>query len=137
MDINISKKIEDLRIKSVNEFRDENYMISYQLLNEAWELLPENKIEEKESFIIVSYILEIGIRLQNREILEKWCDEIKIASPTRPDCGEREMWVGKVQFELGKYDLAKENFLVANKKSGGRCFKSKDLVYKQFFDRLD
>lgn len=135
MDDSIRKRIEELRVKSIDKFAREKYIDAISILEDAWELLPGDKIYEKESFTIVSYILEAAIRLKNKEVMETWIDKITEANPERPDCGEREMWVAKVNYELGNFDKARENFIVANLKSGGRCFTSRDIVYKQFFQK--
>lgn len=135
MDDNIAKRVEELRVKSVEAFKKEDYIGAIHILEKAWDILPGNKIYEKESFIIVSYILEAAIRLKNKEVMKIWVDKIAEANPARPDCGEREMWIGKVNYELGKFDEAKKYFSVANQKSGGRSFTSRDMVYKQFLEK--
>lgn len=53
---------------------------------------------------------------------KRWTDTIFICDLERVDSGEREFLVGKVAFELGDIDIAKEFFFIADKKSQGRCF---------------
>ena len=134
MDDDIGKRVEELRVESVEAFKKENYIDAIHILEKAWDILPGNKINEKESFTIVSYILEAAIRLKNKKVMEIWVKKIADASPERPDCGEREMWMGKVNYELGKFDKAREYFSIAYQKSGGRSFTSRDMVYKHFLE---
>ena len=46
---------------------------------------------------------------------------------------EREMWAGRVAYELGNMTEALEYFKIANIKSKGRCFWERDNKYKDFF----
>ena len=103
------------------------------LLEEAWEMLPDGKYEYDESFYIVEAILEAAIKTDNKECLSKWNDKVLLADPERYDCGEKEMWVGRANYILGNFEKAREFIEIANKKSGGRCFRPKDNVYRDFF----
>lgn len=132
MNDDIRKRVEELRVKSVEAFKKESYIDAIYILEKAWDILPGNKIDEKESFIIVSYILEAAIRLKNKKVMVKWVEKIADANPMRPDCGEREMWIGKVNYELGNFDKAEEYLSIAYQKSGGRSFTSRDMVYMHF-----
>ncbi len=134
MNDDIRKEVEELRVKSVEAFKKEDYINTIYILEKAWDILPGNKIDEKESFTIASYILEAAIRSKNKKVMEKWIEKIVDANPARPDCGEREMWIGKVHYELGNFDKAKEYLSIAYQKSGGRSFTSRDMVYKHFLE---
>jgi hypothetical protein len=52
----------------------------------------------------------------------------------RQDMGEVEFLVGKVAFERGELEKAKEQFLIANRKSEGRAFNGKDERYERLID---
>jgi len=129
----VSEKIENLRAASVDAYRAGNYYEAIKLLENAWDIIPEAKYDFPESYTIVSYLLEVAIKIKDKKIMEKWKDTIKIVSSDRMDCGDVEMWLGKVNYELENYKIAKDYFEIANKKSGGRCFKARDRVYEQFF----
>ena len=58
---------------------------------------------------------------------------VLLADPERYDCGEKEMWEGRANYVLGDLDGAREYMKIANEKSGGRCFRPKDTVYKDFY----
>lgn len=51
----------------------------------------------------------------------------------RIDSDDKEFIAGKVAFELGDLETAKEFFNIANKKSEGRCFGNpKNVKYLKF-----
>lgn len=105
-------------------------------LEEAWEALPDDKYSYSECFLIVWGILSASILTKDREKLNLWVDRIFIASLCRGDTGEREMWAGRVAYELGEFPKAKEYFTTANKKSRGRCFSIKgDEKYLMFLKK--
>jgi hypothetical protein len=119
--------------KSNNEFDIKNFEGSVSLLERAWEELPNDKVTYDESFLIVWGILDISIVLKDTERMKKWVDKIFITDPGRGDTGERELWAGKVAYEIGDLSKAREYFDVANKKSRGRCFGTKDGKYLKFY----
>jgi hypothetical protein len=49
----------------------------------------------------------------------------------RHDMGEAELLLGKVAFERGDLQTAKEQFVIANAKSEGRAFEAKDERYQR------
>lgn len=133
VDGDLGRKIQALMDKSDNQYNDGQYIEAIHSLEEAWELLPSEKNEYDESFLIVWGILTTAIQAKNVDAMNKWVDKIFDADPARVDSGEREMWAGRVAYESGNLDQAKEYFTIANKKSRGRCFGNKDMEYKKFF----
>ena len=129
----LGEKIEEIIEQSSKMIYSDSSSEAINLLEEAWGLLPDEKYEYDESFHIVAYILEAAIKTDNKECLLKWSDKVLLADPERYDCGEKEMWVGRANYVLGNYDKAREFIEIANKKSGGRCFRPKDKIYKDFF----
>ncbi|MFJ8531709.1 hypothetical protein [Bacillus sp. NPDC094106] len=65
--------------------------------------------------------------------MKKWVYKIFVADPGRGDTGERELWAGKMAYELGDFSTAREYLNIANKKSRGRCFSIEDGKYLKFF----
>lgn len=51
----------------------------------------------------------------------------------RKDIGKKEFISGKVAFELGDLELAKEFFSIPNKNSEDRCFEDEDTKYLKCF----
>lgn len=129
----LGKKIEQLMETSNNQYNDKKYKESVQILIQAWDFLPDGKNEYDESYLIVWRILDIAIKNQFFDIMKEWVDKIFDADPERPDTGEREMWAGRVAFELRETDKAFKYFSAANTKSTGRCFGNKDHKYFEFF----
>lgn len=126
-------KIQELMDKSDIEFDNNNYEESIFLLEQAWDEIPDDKISYSESFLIVWGILDISILVKDVDRMNNWVDKIFFCSPQRGDTGERELWAGKVAYELGNFEKAKEYFKLANDKSKGRCFGTKDGKYIKFF----
>lgn len=129
----LGEKIEEITMQSIEMISGDDSEKAIELLEEAWDLLPEGKFEYDESFEIVEEILEAAIKLNNKECLLKWRDRILLADPERADIGEKEMWVGRVNYVLGDFENARAYMKIANEKSRGRCFTSKDTVYKKFY----
>lgn len=121
--------IKELMDKSNEEFDKGNLEESVSLLEQAWVKLPDGKVIYDESFLIIWGILDISIMINDTERMKKWVDKIFVADPARGDTGERELWAGKVAFELGDLANAREYLETANKKSRGRCLSEEDEKY--------
>lgn len=124
--------IQQLMDKSNEEYDKGCLEESVSLLEQAWGELPSVKENYDESFLIIWGILDISILLRDDKRMEKWVDKIFVADPERGDTGERELWAGKVAYELGDFPKAKEYLDIANKKSRGRSFSAKDGKYLKF-----
>jgi tetratricopeptide (TPR) repeat protein len=128
------KMIEDLMNKSNEAYKTGDLEESIHFMELAWEELPDSKTPYSESFMIVSILLSMAIKTGDTERLKKWGETILSCSPSRGDFGERECWMGKVEYELGNQEKAMEYFKVAVKKSrGGRCFSDSDEKYRTFY----
>lgn len=106
-----------------------DYQKSLKLVLEMWDLLPEEKLIYAESWVVVSTILELAIEYGDRETMQKWIDKIDLVTLESYHSGERECYKGKVAYEMGDFDTAREYLSCANKKSRGRCFGEKDKKY--------
>lgn len=124
-------KIQELMDESNDMWDKGDYIKSIELLIEAWDKLPDDKIQYDESYLIVWGILETSIQINDIEMMNQWVDKIFITDPGRTDCGEREMWAGRVAYESNEMEKAREFFIIANQKSGGRCFGDNDKKYKE------
>lgn len=130
-----NKEVNKLMDESNVKFENGQYEESIRKLIEAWNTLPESKYIYDESFLIVWGILDIAILIHNEEVMKKWVNHIFLADPERVDSGEREMWAGKVYYELKEYKKAYEYFCIAKHKSKGRCFFGKNEKYKKFMEK--
>jgi len=128
----LGEKFETVRLEVIEKNKAGKGQDAIVLLENAWKDLPGNKYDYDESFIIVWYILHICIEIHDVETMNKWVDKVFLASPTRTDGGEREMWAGRVAYESGEKEKAIDYFRIAYKKSKGRVFGDKDKIYKTF-----
>jgi tetratricopeptide (TPR) repeat protein len=103
-------------------------------LAEAWNALPDDKYQYKESYHIIQRILSTAIVDNNREAMINYLPHIFHASPNRPDYGGREFWAGKVYYNLGDFEKAYYFFKIAYSKSHRRCFNDEDSKYQSFYD---
>ncbi len=118
--------------ESDKEFANNNFELSIQLLEKAWIELPEPKVDFDESYFIIWGILVTCLQINDMNRANKWVSKIFICDPERIDSGEREYWAGKIAYESGDYETAKEYLMIANQKSNGRCFETSDGKYIRF-----
>lgn len=104
-------------------------------LEEAWELLPDPKgIYCEESYHLVKDIISTCLIVKDYKKAKEWAERIFLTGFARIDSGDKEFIAGKVAFELGDFETAKEFFSIANHKSEGRCFGSpNNTKYLKFF----
>lgn len=131
----LGESIEKIMNESNMEFNNNNFVNSIRLLEEAWELLPGEKVNYSESYLIVYGILKISILIEDKERMSNWVEKIFVCAPQRGDTGERELWAGKVAYETGEFEKAKEYLDTAYIKSKGRCFSSKDSKYLKYIKK--
>ena len=127
----LGETIQELMDERNIEYDNGDYIKSIDLLIEAWDKLPDDKVQYDESYLIIWGILDIAIKIGNIDIMNQWVDKIFIADPGRGDTGEREMWAGRVAYESNDMDKAKMYFEITNQKSKGRCFGDNDKKYKK------
>lgn len=124
--------IKELMEKSNEEWDNGDLEKSVTLLEQAWDELPDEKVQYNESFLMIRDILHVSIQLGDKARMSKWVDKIFVTDLGRGDTGERDLWAGKVAYELGEFEKARELLETANKKSGGRSFGPKDGKYLKF-----
>lgn len=128
----IKKAVWDLLLKTNETCKNQDYEGTLQLFLKVWELLPGEKYGYAESWLALNGILNFAIKTGDFDKLKIWIDKIDYVVPGGYDAGERECMKGKVAYELGDYDAAREYLSYANKKSRGRCFGDKDKKYIEF-----
>jgi tetratricopeptide (TPR) repeat protein len=97
-------------------------------IEKGWEGLPDNKYTLSESAMVAIFMLDEYLIMGKPELAKKWGD-ILINDKDRPDCGEKELIKGKILFESGQIDDAKEFFKIAFQKSKGRIFAGEPKKY--------
>lgn len=117
---------------------EERPKITIDLYEKTWDKIPGESIEEKceysESYLLVKRILDKALEDKDFNTMKKWVNIFFKADLKRPDGGEREMYAGKVAFELGNKEKAKEYFTTAFQKSNGRKMMKNDKYTKFFFE---
>ncbi len=111
-------------------YKQQNYSIALDKLDDLWNSIPEPKFEIRNSFLIIMYGVKVSLILNNLEKAWAWAVLAPEYNKGRQDIGEAEFIVGMVAFERGELEIAVENFKIANKKSGGRAFHGEDPKYK-------
>jgi tetratricopeptide (TPR) repeat protein len=130
LDSPLREEIAALQKKSVEEFSNDRYEKSLDLLLEAWEKLPDPKYSYNDSFYIAKSVILKSIKTEDFETAKKWAEIILHCDPERQG-GERYMLAGRAFYHSGDNDSAKILFLNAYIHSGGRLFQNKK--YEDFF----
>ncbi len=126
-------KVDGLIDEAMSKFSRDNISISINLLSTAWDMLPENKNQWNQSFLIAKYITHVYFNAAELEKAKEWGLIFNETDPDR-DFGESEFMLGKIDFELGNFPEAKDWFSIADKKSGGRTWKGEsDPKYFKFY----
>ncbi|MCY6355881.1 hypothetical protein [Clostridium sp. ZS2-4] len=129
LDKDLENRIEELRLECIECYQKGNIEEAINKMLEAWSILPYPKTIYSESFTVVELIIELYIRNKEFEKGNKWVDLVFICCLRRIDGGDREFIAGKLAYEQGNLEKAKELFFVANLKSDGRIFENKDFKY--------
>ena len=116
------------------EFEKGNLEECLQLLERAWNSIPENKADVAESYLVADAGLEISLELNDISRADKWLAALEESSTTRQDVGDVDFAKGLVALEKNLEDEAKEHFKQANSKSEGRCFLGKNTEYKKYLN---
>jgi hypothetical protein len=104
-------------------------------LKSLWAAVPDPKPETPNAYLIVEYGVALSLKGGDLEQASEWAERAPMFAAKRQDMGEVEFLVGKVAFERGDLGKAKEQFLIANAKSEGRAFESKDERYRRLIDQ--
>jgi len=131
----LQEQIDNLISRSTEAHRAGDFPQFRKMLLEAWELLPQVKGSHSESYHIAKYLANNYLLTNNLSSAIQWSEELQKCAPYRADDGEREFVIGRVEFEMGRFENAKDHFKIANKKSRGRCFINQDPKYKKFLSK--
>ena len=129
LDKELADKIELLREETITCYTNGDAEGAINTITKAWDLLPDPKTIRDESFMIVELMVDLFIKTEDFTKANQWIDLIFICDLERIDGGDREFIAGKLAYEQGNLGKAKEMFFVANLKSKGRIFGSKDPKY--------
>jgi tetratricopeptide (TPR) repeat protein len=129
----LSEQVEVLRAQSSVLNREDKQNERIPILLEAWELLPEPKGHWKESYHLANYLIDAHIKIRQLKEAQHWAKILFTCNLERPDHGQRELFAGKVEFELGNFEEAKRFFTIADFESKGRNFRNVELKYLKFY----
>ena len=132
VDGELGKIIDNNYNRCLKLLHERKYDEELALLLETWDLIPDEKYNYDESYLIAWRVVQLAIETNNLLLMNKWKTHIALADPNRADSGEREMWLGKIAYMNNKPHEAKHYFQIADKKSNGRCFNASNLKYKDY-----
>ena len=125
------KRVLDLIDQSFNAYSKESIEESIRLLDEAWSMIPDDKEQWDEGYLVSKEYIDTYFAYEDYNEAEKWIDIFLKADALHANHGDGQLLAGQVYFELGKEDLAKKYFTIADEKSKGRLWKG-DSVMKYF-----
>jgi len=130
-DIEIAEKYNAYMQQTNVEFNNSNYTNAIQYAIKSWDLIPTKKEDYEESYYVAKKLYRYYYSLNDLVNAEKWAKILLSCDLERFEEGEREFFYGKVNYDLGNLEVAKEYLTIANKKSKGRCFIGEDKKYKK------
>ena len=99
-------------------------------LKSLWSRIPDPKPETLNAYLIVEYGVALAFKEGDLEEAQEWANRAPMFAAKRQDLGEVEFLIGKVAFERGDLQRAREQFIIANAKSEGRVFGAEDDRYR-------
>lgn len=133
----MEKEFEDLifkmRCEAVSKFEEGVYDEAWKVLMDAWDLLPEPKYKQSESWFVVTYIIKYGIETKRFDYAEKFLGMLFICGLNRADSEDKEFWAGRLAYAKGDMDIAKELFARSLEKGGGYGLitKKENQIYRE------
>ena len=110
-------------------FESREYKIALDKLDILWEMVPEPKNKIPNAYLIIEYAVAFAFKSGDYERAHKWALFAPPFAEVRHDMGEVEFLMGKVAYERGEYENAKNYFLISHKKSEGRAFDGQEKKY--------
>jgi len=124
--IDVMKKIDEIG----ELYKEGKFEKCVQEVELFWSSLPEPKENIKNSYLLIEYGARICLVLKDYNSAMDWALKSLKYIDIRNKMGESEFLIGMVAFEMNDLEKAKEYFLIAKKKSGGRAFIGEDPRYK-------
>ncbi|MHC1686053.1 MAG: hypothetical protein AB6733_24515 [Clostridiaceae bacterium] len=123
----IERKILDIRRECAILHSKGDKEGAFNKIKEGWDILPYPKLIQDMSYMVLERFFDLCIAYKEFDLANQWISLIFVADLERADGGHREFIAGKVAFEQGNLEIAKELFLIANVKSEGRFFAGKEV----------
>lgn len=120
-----------VQLKDVGElYKLGDFRAGLLKLQELWESIPEPKTDIPNSYLVIEYAVKLSMQAGDLDKAWQWAALATKYNQRRQDLGEAEFLVGKIAFERGDLNTAREQFVIANEKSRGRIFRGEDPKYK-------
>ena len=121
-----------LNLKEIGAlFSAGEFQAGIQELWSLWAKIPDPKTDTLNAYLVIEYGVAFALKAGDVDEAQKWAAMAPDFARVRQDMGEVEFLIGKVAFERGEHEIARENFLIANAKSEGRAFEGKDKKYRE------
>lgn len=134
MPLELEKKIMAIRKEGSACLLNKDFISLELLMHEAWDQIPEPKINYSESFHVSHLMCESLLRQEKLNEAQKWVSIHKSAATFRIDSGERIFMEARLEYEKKNFARAKELFRNADKMSKGRLFQNPDYAdYLKFY----
>lgn len=91
-------------------------------LHEIWSRLPTPQGSVPNAYLVVEYGVAFSLKLRDFPEAWTWANRAPQFKQARHDLGEVEFLIGKVAYEEGKFDVARDQLFEAKRKSRGRIF---------------
>ncbi|MGL5889175.1 MAG: hypothetical protein ACRC3B_04785 [Bacteroidia bacterium] len=137
LDAELKSTIDQSITSAMSVFSLDSPEQSIAMLLDAWALLPDEKQQWSESFLLSKYIVNVYFRTGNLQKAKEWSVIFLNCDHAQRNYGESEMMAGKIAHQEGYLESAKQYFSIANQKSEGRCFSGDDKQYKKMLDKTD
>ena len=106
-----------------------DFELGLSRLKDVWLNIPYPKIHTLNAYLVVEYGVAFALKAGLLNEAQDWAALAPEFTANRHESGEVEFLMGKVAFERGELEAAKEHFLVSNEKSGGRMFEGEAKKY--------
>jgi hypothetical protein len=103
-------------------------------LERLWEKVPNPKEDTLNSYLIVSYGVNIALKAKRMDEAWTWAQLGLPYSGNFNLAGESEFLLGEVAFARSDFETAMKYFKTVKKMSGWRLFKNKDPKYRQLIE---
>lgn len=133
LDPELSERIDKVIFDSSHEWRQGNNDRAIKLLEHAWNLLPDNKLDYIESYIISCGFIENAIVKNDISLLKVWYSNLIDSCSDVDFGGEREFVAGKAAYELDDKETALMYFKKAFDKNKDISFEQGDEKYEDFY----
>ena len=123
----LENRIFDILMESEELIKNGDYERGWELIESSISLFPEPKYENDLLYLVVSEMANYALISNNYSIITKYMNILFITGLDRADNGERESLVGKIEYELGHMETAKQLLKVAlAKRKAINYFKGKE-----------